>query len=152
MELEERPLSVRWVNSATALEIAESVAPYGREDGAPEGFKQLRVWQLAVDLVAVCYSISTKFPTHEQFGLTSQLRRAAASVALNIAEGWGRNRNQEFARFAEIARGSLNEVDCALEIAVRLEYVQREDLLQFDQLNKQLGRMLYRLIAKLRKG
>jgi four helix bundle protein len=82
----------------------------------------LKVWQQAMDLVTKIYRVSAGFPKAEQFGLTSQLRRAAISVPLNIAEGAGNNSNVEFQRFLGYALRSTYEVMTALEVAQRLGY------------------------------
>jgi len=85
-------------------------------------FRQLKVWQRAMDLVTDIYRDSADFPKREQFGLTSQLRRAAVSIVLNIAEGAGSVSNSEFQRFLGYSLRSTYEVMTALEIAQRLGY------------------------------
>ncbi len=85
-------------------------------------FRRLKVWQRAMDFVAEIYKLSTGFPRPEQFGLTSQIRRAATSIPLNIAEGAGCGSNLEFQRFLGYALRSVYEVMTALEIAQRLGY------------------------------
>ncbi|MBC8065090.1 MAG: four helix bundle protein [Chlorobia bacterium] len=104
-----------------------------------------------MELVAESYRLTSSFPREEMFGLTRQLRNAAVSVNLNIAEGWGRNGKAEFARFADIARASANEVEAAVEIAVRLEYLRQDQLDRFYKLLDRVCSMLYRLIESLRK-
>lgn len=133
------------------LGVAESRASYaGSGDFQPQGFKQLRVWQVAMDLMALIYKVSASFPESERYGLTRQIRSAAVSVTLNIAEGWGRNSKAELARFSDIARGSLNEVDSALEAVVRLEFGTRAEFEQCWRLIGQTGMMLLRLSKALR--
>lgn len=83
----------------------------------------LLVWQQAMALVKSVYAITTDFPKHEVFGLTSQMRRAAISVPSNIAEGAGRASKKGFLQFLSIARGSLNELDTQLLIAKDLGYL-----------------------------
>ena len=85
-------------------------------------FRKLKVWQRAMDFVAEIYKISAGFPQSEQFGLTSQIRRAATSIPLNVAEGAGSSSNPEFQRFLSYALRSCYEVMTALEIAQRLGY------------------------------
>jgi four helix bundle protein len=111
----------------------------------PEGFfafEDLEVYQLAVDLVAQAYQLTNKFPDAERFGLTSQVRRAATSVTLNIAEGRGRGTDKDFARFLYQARGSLLEVVSAFHIAERLSFTSREQtqslFIAANQLNSKL--------------
>ena len=85
-------------------------------------FRKLKVWQRAMDFVVEIYEMSAGFPRAEQFGLTSQIRRAATSIPLNIAEGAGCGTNPEFQRFLGYALRSDYEVTTALEIAQRLSY------------------------------
>jgi four helix bundle protein len=89
-------------------------------------FRDLKVWQRAMDFVTEVYRISAGFPRSEQFGLTSQVRRAASSIPLNIAEGAGAGSNTEFRRFLSYALRSTYEVMTALEIAQRLAYCSPE--------------------------
>ena len=89
-------------------------------------YKELKVWQKAMDLVVVVYSLTRTFPKDELFGLTNQLRRAAVSIALNIAEGAGCESDVEFARFLDIASRSTYETVTALQIAMRLKYCNQE--------------------------
>jgi four helix bundle protein len=77
-----------------------------------------------MDLVEEVYRVTSEFPAHEQYGLVSQMRRAAVSIPSNVAEGAGRNGNREFSRFLSIARGSLSELDTQHQIAIRLGYVK----------------------------
>jgi four helix bundle protein len=85
-------------------------------------FRELIVWQRAMELTTEVYSLSRAFPREEQFGLTSQLRRAAVSIALNIAEGSGSDSSNEFVRFLTISLRSVYETMTALELAERLGY------------------------------
>jgi four helix bundle protein len=82
----------------------------------------LRAWQISRRLVGEIYKITDRFPSHEQFALTAQLRRAAISIPSNIAEGAARNSSREFHRFLGIARGSLAEVETQLLLANDLGY------------------------------
>lgn len=83
-------------------------------------FRDLVAWQRAVDLCEAVYAVSREFPPEERFGLTAQLRRSAVSVPSNIAEGYGRGRQQDYIRFLSIARGSLYELETQLILAARL--------------------------------
>jgi four helix bundle protein len=87
-------------------------------------YRELIVWQKAMDLVMKVYEASECFPQRELFGLTNQLRRSAVSIASNIAEGQGRNTTAEFLRFLSIARGSLQELETQVLIACRLRYME----------------------------
>lgn len=82
--------------------------------------KHLLVWQDAMSLVEHVYLLTSAFPAHEKFGLTSQLRRAAISIPCNIAEGVARRTTREYLQFLGIARGSLSEIDTQLDISCRL--------------------------------
>jgi len=85
-------------------------------------FKDLDVWKVSMDLVVKVYEITREFPKSEQFGLASQLQRAAVSIPSNIAEGSGRGTRKDFAHFLDQARGSLFEVISQLEISRSLNY------------------------------
>ena len=89
-------------------------------------FRELKVWQRAMDFVTEIHRSSSGFPRSEQFGLTSQIRRAASSIPLNISEGVGAGSNTEFRRFLSYALRSTYEVMTALEIARRLAYCSGE--------------------------
>ena len=87
-------------------------------------YRNLRVWNRAISLTLEVYRITARFPPMEQFGLTSQLRRAAVSVASNIAEGHARTTRGEYKNFLSVARGSVIEVEVQLTLAEQLGYVQ----------------------------
>ena len=115
------------------------------------GYRDLLAWQKARDLAVAIYRATEKFPKSERFGLTNQIRRAAISIASNIAEGQGRLTPGEFAQFLGMARGSLFELRTQLEIAHRLGFLSRVDYEELDfESNGVLG-LLNRLIVSLRK-
>ncbi len=89
-------------------------------------YKELRVWQEAMQLAADVYHATEDFPKREIFGLTNQLRRAAVSVPSNIAEGKGRHTTKEFTQFLFHARGSVLEVETQVLLAERLEYISKD--------------------------
>jgi four helix bundle protein len=91
-------------------------------------FEGLEIFSLAVGFAETAYRLTRSFPKEELFGLTANLRRAATSVALNVAEGAGRGTKKEFARFLDIALGSLFETIASFLIAQRLGYVSADDL------------------------
>ena len=112
--------------------------------------KNLDVWKKSIELVSEIYKLTANFPREEQFGLTSQIRRAAISIPSNISEGIARASNLETIRFLDIARSSLVELDTQIEIAINLEYLIKSDL---DNLKKQVNptfAMLSKLIQKIR--
>lgn len=116
---------------------------------APQSHRDLRVWQMAVDQAETIYRLSAEWPSHERFGLVSQVRRAAVSVAANVAEGAGRRSTGEYIQFVGIARGSLAEVETLLVIAARLGYLEQatSELLLSDV--SETGRMLTGLMQAL---
>ncbi|HEX6946812.1 MAG TPA: four helix bundle protein [Acidimicrobiia bacterium] len=91
-------------------------------------FRRLEIWQDGIALAAHIYAITAQLPKSERYGLTTQIRRAAASVPSNIAEGAGRGGRKEMARFLQIALGSLSEMESHLVMAVTLEFLADEDL------------------------
>jgi four helix bundle protein len=90
--------------------------------------KKLDVWKLSVEFVAYIYSLTEEFPKTEIYGITNQLRRAAVSVAANIAEGAARRTGPDKRRFFEISRSSLVEIDSHLEVSMRLKFCNEENL------------------------
>ena len=113
-----------------------------------EMFKNLIVWQKAMELVRAVYALSKAFPADERYALTDQLRRAVVSIPSNIAEGNGRDSKSDYARFLSIARGSLFEVQTQLELAERLNYVTVSEGLK--ESITRISKMLYSIIHKLR--
>jgi four helix bundle protein len=105
--------------------------------------RDLTCWQRAVDLVVECYRLAQRMPSMERFALCDQLRRAAVSVPANIAEGYGRRPGQrDFARFLQIAHGSLMEVETYVVIAERLHYFTPEELAPARDLATHVGRLV----------
>jgi four helix bundle protein len=111
------------------------------------GYRDLVVWQKAMELVTDVYRATSEFPKHELYGLTSQIRRAAVSVPSNLAEGHGRTSRREFHQFISQARGSLVEVETQLEIARNLNYLSRELASELQAKAARVGRMLNGLRA-----
>ena len=105
-------------------------------------FEDLRVWQLSMDLVDNIYSAAALFPKSEIYGLTSQVRRAAVSIALNMAEGSDKKSDKDFIRFLRIAIGSTEEVVTALYIALDLEFIEKK---KFDKLYEEANYIAARL-------
>lgn len=107
-------------------------------------FRHLIVWQKAKLLTKKIYNITNKFPTEEKFGIVSQIKRASSSIMANIAEGNQRRTKKERCRFIEIARGSLVEVDCFIDLALELEYLSIEDFNILQELINKTGYLLYK--------
>ncbi len=114
-----------------------------------ESFRDLHVWKRAIQMTVAVYRLTATFPREEQFGLTSQLRRASVSVASNIAEGYGRNSRGEYKHFVGIARGSNSEVETQLVISEELGLGGAELLVTASQLNEEVGKMLRSLLGRL---
>lgn len=112
-------------------------------------FEKLDVWHRAVEFADLVYSQTRHFPNDERFGLTSQMRRASVSISSNIAEGTGRVSDKDFARFIEIAYGSVMEVVSQAEIAQRQGFLALEDRDALKQRAEELARMLSGLRSKL---
>lgn len=108
--------------------------------------KQLDVWRIAMGLIGNVYSPTQTFPADERFGLVSQMRRAAVSVASNIAEGAARKGRNELRHFATIAQASLSELDTQMDIALMLGFITPDSRSQMDEVMVRVDRMLYRLI------
>jgi four helix bundle protein len=105
-------------------------------------FEKLDVWQKAIDFSDLVYSETKSFPSDERFGLTNQMRRAGVSVSSNIAEGSARISDADFARFVEIATGSLFEVVSEATVAKRQGFLSGESLSAIYRAAEEQGRML----------
>ena len=112
-------------------------------------FRDLKVWEKAHALVLECYEATKPFPREEIFGLVSQIRRAAASVPANIAEGCGRRGNAELHRFLQMAMGSANELEYHLQLSKDLEYLKPETHQRMQPQVEEVKRMLASLIRKV---
>jgi four helix bundle protein len=112
-------------------------------------YRDLEVWQKAMDLVVVSYRAAERFPRTEVYGLSSQLQRAAVSVPANIAEGHGRSHTKEYLHHLSIAYGSLMEVETHLLIAEKLSYLEQAQLAAALELSARVGRMLNGLMRAL---
>jgi four helix bundle protein len=114
-----------------------------------KNYQELIAWQKAMDLVEEVYKASQDFPREEIYGLTGQIRRAAVSIASNIAEGQGRRTTADFLRHLSIVYGSLREVETQILIARRLKYVTQTRLEEVMSLAGEVGRLLNGLMASL---
>lgn len=111
--------------------------------------KELVAWQIAMDLATAVYNATKRYPEDEKFGLRMQLRRAAVSVASNIAEGHGRSGKKEFARFVLIARGSLKEAETQILLSNRLGYLDEKRTKELLDLSSRVNRLLTGLRKRL---
>ena len=115
------------------------------------GYRELIVWQKAMDLVPGVYHLVRKLPREELYAMSSQIRRAVISIPANIAEGQARQHPAEFAQHLSIARGSLAELDTLLMATERLGYLQTEDLEAISPLMIEVRRLLQGLLQSIRK-
>jgi four helix bundle protein len=148
-----RPLQRRDGAHAPSFHRPCMLSPNFCQPGAQMGqsFRELVVWQRAIELNLTVYRLTSRFPSSERFCLTDQLRRAAISVPSNIAEGYGRLTRGEYAQFLGHARGSLCEIQTQIVIAGALDYGTEELRLKADSLCADVSRLLNALIDRLRK-
>ncbi len=117
---------------------------------AVRGFKDLVVWQKSMELIEHVYRLTTSFPKHATYGLSSQVQRAAVSVAANIAEGNGRDSTREFIHHLAFALGSLAEIETYLKVALRLGYAKADGISALEARADEIGRMIRGLQKSLR--
>ena len=115
-------------------------------------YKELIVWKKAHEMTLDVYNATRQFPREELYGLTSQLRRSAASVGANIAEGSGRRSNNEICRFLQIARGSARESEYHILLARDLKLLREEDFHRLSRQADEVQRMLTALIQSFHTG
>ena len=115
-----------------------------------QNYKELKVWGKSHQLVLDIYRVTAKFPKEEVFGVTSQIRRAAASIPANIAEGCGKNTQLDLAKFLNISLGSANEIDYFLLLCKDLKYISETEFLELEDTINAVKAMLINLITKVR--
>jgi four helix bundle protein len=116
-----------------------------------EDFKNLKVWSKAHELTIKIYGRTRTFPNDEMYGLTSQIRRAAASIGANIAEGCGRRSDPEMKRFIQIARGSASELEYHLLLARDLHFLNQLEFKELEAKVLEIQRMLAALAQRLHR-
>lgn len=116
-----------------------------------KSYRDLEVWQKAMDLVVECYRATEQFPKSETFGLGSQLQRAGVSIPANIAEGRARQHTKEFLQYLSIAYGSLAELETHILIAERLKYIDSDKSSDLVDKTATVGRMINGLRRSLKK-
>ena len=114
-----------------------------------KSYRDLKVWQKAIDLVVQSYRLTKAFPKAETYALSGQIQRAAISIPANIAEGHGREHLGDYLHHLSIANGSHLELETHLLIANRLSYLQNSDLESILERTTEVGRMLAGLMMKL---
>ncbi len=112
-------------------------------------FKELLVWQKAMDLVQFTYKLTELFPKEEKYGLTSQIQRCSVSIPSNIAEGSGRVSSKEFQHFISIALGSSFELETQVILAYKFNYISEPQMSEFDLLVKPVQKMSFGLYNSL---
>jgi four helix bundle protein len=112
-------------------------------------YKDLLVWQQGMELAAAVYRLTRSWPKEEQYGLTSQARRAAVSVPANIAEGYGRENLGSYVQFLKIAQGSLKELETHLLLAEHIEIAEHDNLAPLHKQCESVGKLLRALMRKL---
>jgi four helix bundle protein len=115
-----------------------------------KSYRELQVWQRSIELATAVYRLAAGFPRDEVYGLSSQMKRAAVSVASNIAEGYGRLSLGEYRQFLGDARGSALELQTQFEIASNLDFGDGRLLDEAESLSEQVSKMLYAMIDKLK--
>ena|SRR3989344_3438287 len=113
-------------------------------------YKDLLIWQKAIVVISDVYEITKKFPSEERFGLTSQMQRAAVSIAANITEGHGRGTRSDYAHFLDMAHGSISELETLLTVTRNLSYCQPLECSKIETRLDEIGRMLGFLKSRLR--
>lgn len=116
-----------------------------------KSYRDLKVWEKAMDLVVMCYQAAKNFPKNEIYGLTSQLQRSAVSIPSNIAEGHQRKYSKEFLQYLSIAYGSLAELETHVLIAERLRYIDKNQLNCLLDQTAELGKMINGLKRSVEK-
>ena len=117
--------------------------------GSIRSYKDLIVWQKAMDVVILTYKLTEKFPGREVYALVSQMRRSAVSIPSNIAEGRGRGTRKDFVHFVRMAYGSASELQTQYLIAKRLEFIHENDATHAFSLLDEVIKMLRSMILKL---
>jgi four helix bundle protein len=114
-------------------------------------YRDLLIWQSAIELAEKCYSATNSFPGREMYGMSAQIRRAAASIAANIAEGYGREQRGSFIQFLRIAQGSLKELETHIILSERVGLMARDNVGRLLNQSDDLGRMLRAMIRSLQR-
>ena len=114
-----------------------------------ENYQKMIVWQKAMDVVVITYSLCRKLPKTELYALQNQMKRAAVSIPSNIAEGQARNSDKEFIQFLAIAKGSRAELETQLILCTRLNYLAKSDITEVMSILEEISKMLSALIKNL---
>ncbi|MFZ3089495.1 MAG: four helix bundle protein [Nitrospirota bacterium] len=115
-----------------------------------KSFKEMPIWQKAIDVAEIMYKITDKLPSKEDYGFTSQIRRSALSISANIAEAYGRNHTLDKINFYYMARGSLTETQSHLEYGRRVRYINKENAKDLDKTLNELYNEVNKIILSLK--
>ena len=113
-----------------------------------KNYTDLIIYQEGYKLLLDMYKMTKKYPTEEKYEIVSQIRRAAYSIPLNIAEGWGRKSKLEFKRFLKMSLGSCNELQVLIEISKDLDYIKKEEYKEKKERLERIGKQIYTLEEK----
>lgn len=120
-------------------------------DKTDKGYHRLLIWKKSYELVLEIYEITKTFPKAEEYGLTSQIRRASVSIVLNIVEGYRRNGKKEFLHFLNISQSSLAELEAALELSFGLKFIDNESYQKIDNLVSEMAYLLAAFMTSIKK-
>ncbi len=119
------------------------------ENQSIRSYKDLDVWQVSMQLAEACYRMTKSYPREELYGMTSQIRRSAASIPANVAEGYGREHTRSFIQSLRIAQGSLKELETHVMLAERVQLTTADATAPLLNECDRVGRMLRNLIRSL---
>jgi len=114
-----------------------------------KSYKDLKIWQIGIEVVVAVYEKTKKFPRNEEYGIVTQMKRAAVSIPSNIAEGFRRFHNKEYRQFLYIAMGSLAELETQIIIANKIKFIEEGQAADLLNTLEELSRMIKGLINKL---
>jgi len=114
-------------------------------------YKDLIAWQKGIELTTIIYKILNQFPKDERFGLISQISRSCTSIPANIAEGWGRDSNQNFINYLKIAKGSLYELETHLIVSKNINYISDETLKNLQIKIEEISKIINGLIKSIQQ-
>ena len=117
-----------------------------------KSYRDLQVWQRAMDLAVACYDVTRDFPKSETYGMASQIRRASVSIPANIAEGFGRDSTGNFVSFLRVSQGSLKELETHLLLSIRVGLSEQQSVDPLLQQCDELGRMLRAYIRSIQRS
>ncbi len=124
----------------------------GEQTDGIRDYRDLIVWQEAMDIAESVYVLTRAFPREEAFGMTSQLRRSAASIPANVAEGYGRAQRKVFVQFLRIAQGSLKELETHVILGGRVGLLATQDVADVSERTARLGKRLVQFVRSLERG